>query len=27
LLSYAAWVHVARVFRMLLGIRTTVRSN
>jgi len=27
LLSYATWVHVARVFRLLLGIRTTVRSN
>lgn len=27
LLSYAAWVHVARIFRLLLGIRTTVRSN
>ena len=26
LLSYATWVHVARVFRLLLGIRTTVRS-
>lgn len=27
LLSYAAWVHVARVFRLLLGIRTTVRAS
>jgi hypothetical protein len=27
LLFYAAWVHLARVFRLLLGIRTTVRSN
>ncbi len=27
LLSYAAWVHLARIFRLLLGIRTTVRSN
>lgn len=27
LLTYAMWVHVARVFRLLLGIRTTVRSN
>jgi hypothetical protein len=27
LLSYATWVHVTRIFRLLLGIRTTVRSN
>jgi hypothetical protein len=27
LLCYATWVHVARVFRLLLGIRCTVRSN
>ncbi len=26
LLFYAAWVHVARVLRLLLGIRTSVRS-
>lgn len=27
LLCYAVWVHAARAFRLLLGIRTTVRSN
>src|SRR5690606_2237576 len=27
LLCYAAWVHIARVFRLMLGIRTTVRSS
>ncbi len=27
LLFYAAWVHAARAFRLLFGIRCTIRSN